>query len=209
MNIYLKLAIATTITEISLAYIKIPTQAATFFEIDDASNTFYSAQVVSGMGNNWLDKIEGNLISPQDNDYFRFYFGGVGVLAIETGPYFNQPFPSNTFPAFQLFNTNNSLIGGYFKGEFTLGIGNIGGSRISYISGISQMNFNNLSAGEYVLKIDGTGQFNNRNPIYEGKYAVNLSGAEFIPSQPQPIPEPSTPIGLLIAGGIGWLMKKR
>ena len=209
VNIYPKLAITTTITGMTLVAIKIPAQAVTFFEIDDAGNTFKSAQVVRGVGNNLLDRIEASLTSTQDNDYFRFYFSGIGILAIETGPYFNRPFPSNTFPAFQLFNSNCSLMGGYLMGDFTWGLGNIAGSQISYTSGISQVNFNNLSAGEYVLKIDGTGQYNNRQPIHEGKYAVRLSGAEFIPSQPQSVPEPSTPVGILIAGGIGWLMKKK
>jgi hypothetical protein len=193
----------------SLVAIKVPAQAATFFEIDDAGNTFNSAQTVSGVGNNLLDRIEGSLTSTQDNDYFRFYFGGIGVLAIETGPYFNMPFPSNTFPAFQFFNSNYSLMGGYFMGDLTWGQGNIAGSRISYISGITQVNFNNLSAGEYVLKVDGTGQFNNHNPIHEGNYTVRLSGAEVIPSQPQSVPEPSTPVGILIASGIGWLIKNK
>lgn len=209
MNSYLKISIATTLTGISFWFIKIPAQAATFFEIDDAGNTFNSAQPVSGLDNKFLERIEGNITSKQDNDYFRFYFSGIGILAIETGPYFNMPFPVNTFPAFQLFNSNCSLMGGYFMGNFTWGLGNIAGSKISYTSGISQVNFNNLSAGEYVLKIDGTGQYNNRQPIHEGNYAVRLSGAEFIPSQPQSVPEPSTPVGILIAGGIGWLMKKK
>ena len=209
MNNYLKISIATTLTGISFWFIKIPAQAATFFELDDAGNTFNSAQAVSGLDNNFLERIEGNITSKQDNDYFRFYFSGIGILAIETGPYFNMPFPVNTFPAFQLFNSNCSLMGGYFMGNFTWGLGNIAGSQISYTSGISQVNFNNLSAGEYVLKIDGTGQYNNRQPIHEGNYAVRLSGAEFIPSQPQSIPEPSTPVGILIAGGLGWLMKKK
>lgn len=209
MNIYTKLAINTTLIGMSLAVIKMPTQAATFFEIDDAGNTFNSAQTVSGLDNNLLDIIEGNLKSAQDKDYFRFSFGGIGILAIETGPYFNMPFPSNTFPAFQLFNSNYSLMGGYFMGDFTWGGGNISGSRISYSSGIAQVKFNNLSAGEYVLKVDGTGQFNNHNPIHEGNYSVRLSGAEVIPSQPQSVPEPITSVGVLIAGGIGWRMKKK
>lgn len=209
MNIYPKLVIATTITGISFLFINISVQAATFFEIDDAGNTFNSAQLVSGVGNNLFDRIEGSLTSTQDNDYFRFFLGEIGFLSIETGPYFNKPFPSNTFPAFQLFNSNYDLMGGYFMGDFTWGVGNIAGSRISYSSGIAQVKFNNLSAGEYVLKVDGTGQFNHQNPIHEGNYVVRLSGAEFIPSQPQSVPESSTPIGILIAGGISWLMKKR
>lgn len=209
VNIYPKLAITTTIAGMSLVAIKIPAQAVTFFEIDDAGNTFNSAQTVSGLDNNLLDIIEGNLKSAQDKDYFRFPFGGIGILAIETGPYFNRPFPSNTFPAFQLFNSNYSLMGGYFMGDFTWGVGNISGSGISYTSGIAKVKFNNLSAGEYVLKVDGTGQFNHRNPVHEGNYAVRLSGAEFIHSQPQSVPEPSTPVGILMAGGIGWLIKKQ
>lgn len=209
VNIYPKIAITTSLIGMSLVAIKMPTQAATFFEIDDAGNTFNSAQTVSGLGNSLLDIIEGSLTSTQDKDYFRFSFGGIGILAIETGPYFNMPFPANTFPAFQLFNSNYSLMGGYFMGDFTWGIGNISGSRISYTSGIAKVNFNNLPAGEYVLKVDGTGQFNHRNPIHQGNYAVRLSGAEFIPSQPQSVPEPSTSVGVLIAGGIGWQMKKK
>lgn len=209
VNIYPKLAITTTIAGMSLVAIKIPVQAVTFFEIDDAGNTFNSAQTVSGVGNNLLEIIEGSLTSTQDKDYFRFSFDGIGMLAIETGPYFNNPFPSNTFPAFQLFNNDSSLMGGYFMGDFTWGVGNISGSGISYTSGSAQVKFNNLSAGEYVLKVDGTGQFNHRNPIHEGNYAVRLSGAEFIPSQPQSVPEPITPVSILIAGGIGWLMKKQ
>lgn len=209
MNIYPKIAIITTLTGMSLVAIKMPIQAATFFEIDDAGNTFNSAQTVSGLGNNLLDIIEGSLTSTQDKDYFRFYFGGIGILALETGPYFNMSFPANTFPAFQLFNSNSSLMGGYFMGDFTWGVGNLSGSQISYTTGIAQVNFNNLPAGEYVLKVDGTGQFNHRNPIHQGNYAVRLSGAEFIPSQHQSVPEPSTSVGLLIAGGIGWLMKKK
>jgi hypothetical protein len=60
------------------------------------------------LGNNLLDRIEGSLTSTQDKDYFRFSFGGIGIFSIETGPYFNMLFPANTFPAFQLFNSNSS-----------------------------------------------------------------------------------------------------
>ena len=213
MNIYHKIALITSGVLLSFVAIKVPTQAATFFEIGDAGDTLNNAQVASGLGGESLDRIEGRLESTNDQDYFRFFWGGVGMLQIETGPYFNTSFPANTFPAFQLFNPSNSLVGGYFIGAITLEVGDIGGSGISLMFGSAQFNFHYLSAGEYVLKVDGTGQANEPKPIYEGDYAIRLSGAEFIPSPPipasQPVPEPGTLVSTLVAGGIGWLMKRK
>jgi len=213
MNIYHKLAITTSGTLLSFAAIIVPTQAATFFEVGDAGDTFNNAQVVSGLGGGSLNRIEGRLDSTKDQDYFRFLWGGLGMLQIETGPYFNTSFPSNTFPAFQLFTASNSLVGGYFMGAITLEVGDIGGSSISWMSGSAQFNFHYLSPGEYVLKVDGTGQANEPKPMYEGNYAIRLSGAEFIPSQSvpesQPVPEPGTLVSTLIAGGLGWFMKRK
>ena len=218
MRIYEKLAIISTSAVLSFAAINAPVQATTFFEVGDAGDTFNNAQVVSCLGGASIDGIEGRLDLRNDNDYFRFFFGGGGVLKIETGPYFNTGFPFNPFPAFQLFNTNNSLVGGYFDGDFTFGVGDISGSFIAFYGGRSELNFRNLSAGEYVLKVDGTGQTNAPKPVYEGDYSIKLSGAEFIRDQPCPepstlpqqsVPEPSTLVGMIVAGGIGWLMKMK
>jgi hypothetical protein len=98
-------------------------------------------------------------------------------------------------------------VGGYFEGDFTFGIGDIPGSSLNFVEGVAELNFSNLLAGEYVLKVDGTGQANNPKPIYEGNYTISLSDAEFLPSQP--VPEPSTLVGIVIASSISWLVKKR
>jgi hypothetical protein len=206
VNIYETLAIATVGSVFSFAAMTVSARSATFFEVGDAGDTFDKAQIITGVSGEALTSIEGKLTSTQDKDYFRFFFGGVGLLTVETGPYFNTPFPSNTFPAYELFNASNSLVGGYFQGEFTVGLGNMQGSSIVF-DGNTQLIFSYLSAGEYVLKVDGTGQYNNQKPIYEGDYAIRLSGAEVIPDQS--IPEPSTFVGTVIAAGIGWLIKKK
>lgn len=188
-------------TEISSA------KAATFFESGDAGDTFDNAQAVSGSNEESLNKIEGTLESTKDKDFFRFFFDKIGNLTIQTGPYSNTPFPSNTFPAFQLFNANNNLVGGYFEGNFTFGIGNLPSSSINFVDGVAELNFSDLLAGEYVLKVDGTGQVNDPKPIYEGNYTISLSDAKFLPSQP--VPEPSSLVGIVIASSISWLVKKR
>jgi len=183
-------------------------RAATFFESGDAGDTFDNAQAVSGTNEESLDKIEGTLESTTDKDYFRFLFDKFGNLTIKTGPYFNTPFPSNTFPAFELFNANNTLVGGYFEGDITFGIGGLPDIfEISFVEGVAELTFRNLLAGEYVLKVDGTGQANDPKPIYEGNYTISLSEAEFLPSQP--VPEPSSLVGIVIASSISWLVKKK
>lgn len=206
MSIYRKLASAIIGTILGIATNNTTVAAATFFEIGDAGDTFNSAQVVRGWESNSLNWIEGSLSSTHDNDYFRFAFGGVGVLTIQTGPYFNTPFPWNQFPAFQLFNAQDSLVGGYSGGSLTFGLGDMAGSSIFFIPGMSQFNFSNLSAGEYVLKVNGMAQINTQESVYEGDYSIKLVDAEFISNSEQPVPEPSTLLGMIVAGGIGWLM---
>ena len=110
MNIFYKFAFAAF--GLATVFYTQSSQAAVFSEIGDAGDTFGTAQIVSGSARQSLDSIEGNLSSLQDNDFFRFFYGGTGNLTIETGPYTNTPFPTNTFPGFELLSATGISLGG-------------------------------------------------------------------------------------------------
>lgn len=177
-------------------------QAAVYSEAGDAGDTFATAQLTLGSVGQPLDFIEGNLLSLQDNDFFRFFYSGTGNLTIETGPYTNTPFPSNTFPGFELLSGIGASLGGAAQSLNPSPFGNqtfITGGSIFYSPGISTINYANLPVGEYVLRVDGTGQANLGKPRYVGNYSIRLQGGtRFI----QSVPEPSFILSLLAISAI-------
>ncbi|MBR8832628.1 MAG: hypothetical protein DSM106950_00930 [Stigonema ocellatum SAG 48.90 = DSM 106950] len=180
-----------------------PSQAAVYSEVGEAGDTFDTAQLVLGTAGESLDAIAGNLLSSQDNDFFRFFYDGTGNLSIRTGPYTNTPFPTNTFPGFELFSDNGVSLGGAGESLNPSPFGNkdfvAGNSSIVYQSGVSLVNYQNLPIGEYVLRVDGSGQFNSGKPRYVGNYSVSLQGAaQFI----EQVPEPTSILSLLAVSAI-------
>jgi hypothetical protein len=200
MNIFHKFAIAAF--GLATVFYTQPSQAAVFSEVGDAGDIFGNAQIVSGAAGQSLNTIEGNLSSLQDNDFFRFFYGGTGNLTIATGPYTNTPFPTNTFPGFELLSGTGTSLGGAAESNNPAPLGNqafIVGGNINY-AGTSLINYANLSVGEYVLRIDGTGQANLNQPRYIGNYSVRLQGgAQFI----QAVPEPTSILSLLAVAVMG------
>lgn len=194
MNYFQKL-VSVTFGLATVLFIQ-PSQAAVYSEVGEAGDTFGTAQLALGTAGESLNAIEGNLFSLQDNDFFRFFYGGTGNLNIETGPYTNTPFPTNTFPGFELFSGNGVSLGGAGESLNPAPFGNqtfISSGGISYEPGISVIRYQNLLIGEYVLRVDGTGQVNSGKPRYVGNYSVSLQGgAQFIQ-----VPEPTSILSLL------------
>lgn len=181
-------------------------QAAVFSEVGDAGDTFGTAQIAEGSAGQLLDTIEGNLSSLQDNDFFRFFYSGTGNLTIETGPYTNTPFPTNTFPGFELLSASGTSLGGAAQSNNPAPFGNqtfFLTGQISYDPGSSIIFFSSLPVGEYVLRIDGTGQVNLDQPRYVGNYSVRLQGgAQFI----ETVPEPTSILSLLTVATMGSMI---
>lgn len=201
MNLFQKFAIAAF--GLATVFYSQSSQAAVFSEVGDAGNIFGNAQIVSGSAGQSLDTIEGNLSSLQDNDFFRFLYGGTGNLTIATGPYTNTPVPTNTFPGFELLSGTGTSLGGAAQSNNPAPFGNqafiVSGS-IIYAPGTSIINYANLPVGEYVLRIDGSGQVNSGQPRYVGNYSVRLQGgAQFI----QAVPEPTSILSLLAVAAMG------
>lgn len=139
MNIYQTLAIATTGTVLGFATMIAPAESATFFEVGDAGNSFYDAQVLTGASGEPVSQIQGALLDWVfgESDYFRFLFSGDGTLSIATNSYRTMPSspPSGalySLPSLQLYYvayseppmsfmypTYGVLMGGYYRGAFT------------------------------------------------------------------------------------------
>lgn len=201
MKIFHKVAIASF--GLATVFYTQSSQAAVFSEVSDAGDTFGTAQIISGLAGQSLDTIEGNLSSLQDQDFFRFFYSGTGNLNIETGPYANTPFPTNTFPGFELLSATGTSFGGAAQSNIPAPFGNqafIVGGGVNYTNGFSNINYANLPVGEYTLRIDGTGQVNLDQPRYIGNYSVRLQGgAQFI----QAVPEPTSTLSLLALVAMG------
>lgn len=173
--------------------------AATFSEIGDAGDTFDTAQITSGPAGEALTTINGNLsfhieefiedfgetvVFLLDNDFFRFLYTGTGNLTIESGPYAVSDPLRDPFPAFELFNSSGN------RAFFFLGV--------VCSCGSSQYDYQNLTAGEYVIRIDGRGQSESPQPIYIGDYSIRLIGdTQFLS---QSVPEPASTISLSLLG---------
>ncbi|WP_414756070.1 hypothetical protein [Anabaena sp. CCY 9910] len=200
MNIFYKCAIATV--GLATVFYTQSSQAAVFSEVGDASNVFGTAQTVSGSAGQSLDAIEGNLSDLQDNDFFRFFYAGTGNLRIETGPYTNTPFPTNTFPGLELLSGTGLSLGGVAQSLNPAPFGNgtfINSAGSANTTGTSWIDYVNLPVGEYVLRVDGTGQSNLGQPRYVGNYSLRLrGGSQFI----QAVPEPTFILSLLAVAAI-------
>ncbi|MBD2519771.1 PEP-CTERM sorting domain-containing protein [Nostoc sp. FACHB-973] len=201
MNIFHKFAFAAF--GLATVFYTQSSQAAVFSEVGDAGDTFGTSQIVSGSAGQSLDTIEGNLSSLQDNDFFRFFYDGTVNLTIQTGPYTNTPFPTNTFPGFELLSATGTSLGGAAQSNNPAPFGNqtfiVNGSA-DFITGTSNISYGGLPVGEYVLRVDGTGQRNFNQPRYLGNYSVRLQGgAQFI----QAVPEPTSILSLLAVAAMG------
>ncbi len=136
MNIYQILAIATTGTVLGFATMTAPAESATFVEVGDAGNSFYDAQVLTGVSGEPVSQIQGALLDWVfgESDYFRFLFSGNGTLSIATNSYQTIPISPALYslPSLQLYYvayseppmsfmypTYGVLMGGYYRGAFT------------------------------------------------------------------------------------------
>lgn len=183
--------------------------SAVVTESGDAGDTLATAQRLTSDPQVAITAISGSLSSTSDVDYFRFSLAEVGSLRIS----FDSFAPAGGFPTFvgmAAYFANGDLlmatsldVGGLF-GDTSYGT--IGG--ISYQFGNANLEAYGLPVGEYVLRVDGSGQINFGRPRYEGGYTINVSGrAETLGAA---VPEPST-LALIGAAalGLGWQARRR
>lgn len=183
-------------------------QAVPHVEQGDAGNAASGAQTFVVADEDGLSVLVGKLAGPDDLDFYRFRYEGAGELRIDGGPYYglDSPFPDNPLPGFQVFLADGTPIGGGSSLD-----ADVAGGPVEYLKstqwggvlGVYHYHFRGLTPGDYLLRVDGAGQFANAALRYVGDYELRFSLGTVL----APVPEPSS--ALLMFAGLGLLLGTR